>query len=176
VSVSLALMIASLLSVQSLRNLSEANLGFRPESLYLLDLNPGRAGIRGESSERLYRDLLNELNRTPWIASAAQSRITPVSGSQWWDSAGIPGYTPARDEATTVYLNQVTPGYFKTMGTRILAGREFTSADDATTRRVAVVNESFVRHFFAGDRHARDTGPLACLRFWRDQLCLICEG
>jgi putative ABC transport system permease protein len=155
VSVSLALVIASLLNARSLRNLSDTNLGFQPDGLYLLDLNPGRAGIRGENSERLYKNLLDELNRTPWIVSAAQSRITPVSGSQWWDSAGIPGYTPERDEATTVYLNQVTAGYFRTMGTRMLDGREFTAADDATTRRVAVVNESFARHFFPSAGRSR---------------------
>jgi predicted permease len=157
VSVSLALVIASLLNARSLRNLSETNLGFQPEGLYLLDLNPGRAGIRGERSERLFGNLLDELTRTPWIVSAAQSRITPVSGSQWWDSAGIPGYTPARNEATTVYLNQVTAGYFKTMGIRILDGREFTAADDASTRRLAVVNESFVQHFFPGASRPRQS-------------------
>jgi putative ABC transport system permease protein len=156
VSVSLALVIASLLNARSLRNLSEMNLGFQPDGLYLLDLNPGRAGMRGDATERLYRNLLDELNRTPWIVSAAQSRITPVSGSQWWDSAGVRGYVPARDEATTVYLNQVTPGYFKTMGIRMLDGREFTAADQTATRRVAVVNESFARHFFPDPK-----------RYWR---------
>ena len=162
VAVSLALVIASLLNARSLRNLSEMNLGFQPDGLYLLDLNPGRAGMRGDASERLYRNLLDELNRTPWIVSAAQSRITPVSGSQWWDSAGIRGYIPARDEATTVYLNQVTPGYFKTMGIRMLDGREFTPADQTATRRVAVVNESFARHFFPDPK-----------RYWRSPLTQI---
>jgi len=149
VSVSLALVIASLLNARSLRNLSEMNLGFQPDGLYLLDLNPGRAGIRGEASQRLYQNLIDELNGTPGIVSAAQSRLTPVSGSQWWDSAAIPDYVAARDEATTVYLNQVTPGYFKTMGIKMLDGREFAESDRAASRRAAVVNESFVRHFFA---------------------------
>jgi hypothetical protein len=51
---------------------------------------------------------------------------------------------------TTVYMNRVSPRYFATMGTPLLAGREFTDADDKNSRRVAIVNESFARRFFHG--------------------------
>jgi len=150
VAVSLALVIGSLLNARSLRNLTATNLGFQPDRLYLLDLNAGRAGIRGVQNDLLYKHLLDELNQTPGILSAGQSRYTPISGSQWWDSVAVPGYTALRDEATTIYLNQVSPEYFQTMGIPIREGRAFTAADDKTGRRVAIVNESFARHFFAG--------------------------
>ena len=149
VSVSLVLVIASLLFAKSLRNISTANLGFQRDNVYLMDLDPSRAGIRGEQSDLLYKRILDELNGTPDIAAASISRRAPLTGP-WWDSAAVPGHQLARNEVTTVYLNQVSPAYFRTFGIPVLEGREFTIADDRTARRVAIVNESFVRHFFEG--------------------------
>jgi hypothetical protein len=72
-----------------------------------------------------------------------------------WGPVAIPGYIPAQNEMTTVYMNSVSPRYFLTMGTVVLAGREFTDADDKNSRRVAIVNESFARRFFQGDAIGR---------------------
>jgi putative ABC transport system permease protein len=150
VSVSLVLVIGSLLFAKSLQNISSANLGFQRDSLYLVDLNPSHAGIRGEQSDLLYKRVADELNATPGVAGASISRVVPLSGGQWWDSAAVPGHQLAPNEVATVYLNQVSPGYFHTFGIPVLEGREFTVADERTSRRVAIVNESFVRHFFEG--------------------------
>jgi MacB-like periplasmic core domain len=56
---------------------------------------------------------------------------------------------------TTIYLNAIFPRYFATMETPVLAGREFTDADDRSSRPVAIVNESFARRFFHGDAVGR---------------------
>jgi putative ABC transport system permease protein len=148
VAVCLVLVVGAILFARSLRNLSRSNYGFNREGLLLVESNPKKAGIRGERVKVFYMDLLSRLNATPGIQTASCAAIVPLSGGAWWDPAVVPGYVPAKDERTTVYLNSVAPGYFAAMGTSILQGREFTAADDAKSRRVAIVNESFARRFF----------------------------
>jgi predicted permease len=150
VSICLVLVITALLFARSLGNISAANLGFQRDNLLLVDLGLGRAGIRGEQNDLVYKRLLDELNNTPGILSASCSRVTPLSGSQWWDPAVVPGYVPEPNEMTTIYMNQVSPRYFRTMGIPILEGRDFTPADDQNSRRVAIVSQSFARRFFGG--------------------------
>jgi predicted permease len=150
VAVCVVLVIGAFLFTRSLQNISRAELGFSRGGLLLLDVNTIKAGIRGERNDVFYQNLLTELNQTPGILSASCSRIIPLTGSQWWDPAVVPGYLPARDEMTTAYINQVAPDYFRTLRIPVLEGREFTAADVRGSRRVAVVNQSFVRRFFQG--------------------------
>lgn len=150
VAVSMVLVIGSLLFVCSLQNLSNASLGFNRAGLYLMDVNMQRAGIHGPQTVLLSRRIQDELNSTPGIAAASLMRIPPLSGGIWWDSAVVPGHTLATDESTTVFLNQVAPGYFRTLEIPVLQGREFTIADDRGSPRVAIINRSFARHFFEG--------------------------
>jgi predicted permease len=156
VAVCLVLVVGAILFARSLQNLARSNYGFNRDGLILVDFNPQKAGIRGERVEVFYKDLLNRLNAIPGIQTASCAAIVPLSGGRWWDPAVVPGYVPARDERTTVYLNSVASGYFAAMGTRILQGREFTAGDDTKSRRVTVVNESFARRFFpSGDALGR---------------------
>jgi hypothetical protein len=63
----------------------------------------------------------------------------------------IDGYQPAPDERPEAEYNQVSPGYFRTMGIPLLAGREFTRADNETASRVAIVNEKMVAQYWRGE-------------------------
>jgi predicted permease len=148
VAVSMVLVATSLMFAKSLQNISNTDLGFKRDNLLLADLNLAGAGIRGEQKDIFLKHLLDNLNAAPGIASASLSRLTPLSGLQWWDVAAVPGYTPARDEATTIYINQVTPAYFQTLGIPLVEGREFTPSDDHGSRRVAIVSQSFARRFY----------------------------
>ena len=165
VSICVVLVIGAFLFTRSLQNISRTDLGFRRQGLLLVDLNTAKAGILGERNDVLYQQLLTELNQTPGIASASCSNMIPLSGRQWWDPAVVPGYTAARDEVTTIYLNQVAPDYFRTLGIPVLEGREFTIADVKGTRRVAVVNQSFARRYFQG-RNALGRGFTAGNSGW----------
>ena len=95
----------------------------------------------------VYRELLERLSIQPGVVSAAEVGFTPVSGSGW-NQMAHPGDKPGVREL--VNLNRVGPGYFKTMGTTLVAGREFDSRDTLTSEKVAVVNETFVKKVFGG--------------------------
>jgi putative ABC transport system permease protein len=148
IAVSLVLVIGAGLFARSLRNLTTMDAGFRRERLLLVDTNPAGAGYKGPRAGAFYRQLLERLASVRGVQSASMSSLTPISGGAWWDPAEVPGYVPAPNETTTVYLNAVSPGYFQTLGTALMAGRDFGARDTAGSPRVAIVNESFARRFF----------------------------
>jgi len=150
VAICLVLVTGALLFTHSLQNLSRSDYGFQRDGLLLVHTNPAKGGFKGDRAPLFFREFLARLNATPGIRSASCAFITPLSRDMWWDPTIVPGYVPAQNEMTTVYLNSVSPRYFATMGTRVLDGREFTDADDKNSRHVAVVNESFARRFFHG--------------------------
>src|SRR4029453_15748277 len=84
-------------------------------------------------------------------ASAAQ--VLPASGILWDRNVRVDGYAFRPDESENAGFNVVAPDYFKTVGTALVVGREFTDGDTDTGPKVAVVNESFARYFF-GDQSA----------------------
>ncbi len=155
VAVCLVLVTGALLFTRSLQNLARSDYGFQRERLLLVNANPAKGGFKGDRYSFFYKEFLSRIGATPAFRSASCAFITPLSGGMWWDPAVVPGYTPARNEMTTVYLNSISPRYFATMGTPVLEGREFTDADDRNSRPVAIVNESFARRFFHGDAVGR---------------------
>ena len=99
--------------------------------------------------------LLDRLNATPGVASATAVDVLPISGSLWARDVQVDGYTFRSDEDETVAFNAIAPKYFLTVGTPVLAGREFDVRDQRNSRKVAIVNQSFARYFF-GQRDLRN--------------------
>ncbi len=147
VAMSLVLLVGAFLFVRSLEKLMDVQPGFRAEGIISvsLDLRPGRY-----SKERLpavYRDLLDRLRLRTGAISVAQCGWSPVSDTGWdettWsDEAKLPH--------VDVLYNRTGPGYFKTMDTALLAGRDFDQRDDLTGPKVAIVNEVFAQKIFGG--------------------------
>jgi hypothetical protein len=73
-----------------------------------------------------------------------------VSGSSWNNRVEVPGAPEMPPAQRQAYVNAITPGWFKTFGTTLIAGRDFTSADTAGTPLVAIVNETFAKRFTYG--------------------------
>jgi predicted permease len=86
----------------------------------------------------------------PGVARAAVSAIAPLSGGAWNNIFEIPGAPALSERERSIFINAVSPGWFRTYGTQLLAGRDFTLHDTAGGLPVAVVNEAFVRKYMAG--------------------------
>jgi putative ABC transport system permease protein len=147
ISLSLVLLVGAFLFVRSLQKLLEVQPGFRPEGIVAvyLDLRPGHY-----SKDRLpevYRDVLERLRVHTGAASAAQVGWTPVSGDGWNESTWAEGSSATHKNCN---YNRAGPGYFKTMETAFLAGRDFDERDDRKAPKVAIVNEAFAQSFFGG--------------------------
>ncbi|HEU0140121.1 MAG TPA: FtsX-like permease family protein [Bryobacteraceae bacterium] len=116
--------------------------------MLVAEVQPVRAGLKEEAAKRFYRDLTARLALVPGIESVSSSESTPIRGCCWWDPIEVEGYTPAPGEDMKTFFDRVSPDYFRTMGIRVLRGREFTLRDTPSSPPVAIVNESFARRFF----------------------------
>jgi predicted permease len=96
-----------------------------------------------------YQDLLARLETIPGVRSAVMAAVTPIEGGAASRFVQVEGAQPERETRRRVSLNWVSPGYFDTIGTPTLAGRDFTR-DDERGPRVAIVNQAFVRHYYGG--------------------------
>jgi predicted permease len=144
--IALVLLSAAGLFLRHLSDLRNADLGFSREHILLATLNPNRSGYTGERLSAAYRELLARLAAIPGVRSATLSGASPISGGAASSYATVEGYTPTAPEQR-VFVNWAAPRFFATYGTALLAGREF-SFQDAASSHVAIVNRSMARHYF----------------------------
>jgi predicted permease len=144
VALSLVLLVGSLLFVRTLRNLLTLDPGFRQDNTIVASVDLGRDNVPAAQRHEFKRSLLERVRRVPGVDGAAGVSIVPVSGNGWAENIWIGG--DEKRQAVSRF-NRVSPGYFATMKTALLAGRDFDSRDTATSPRVAIVNETFVRKF-----------------------------
>lgn len=145
VALSLVLLVGALLFVRSLRNLLTVDAGFSQSGLLVVELDASRVRLAPQGRAVLYRQLLADIRDIPAVEQVATARIVPVSGSGWNESIQILGQPEKKD--MNPWFNRVSDAYFKTMGTRILAGRPFNDHDTLSSPDVAIVTEEFCRKF-----------------------------
>ncbi len=146
VALSLVLVVGAFLFVESFRNLITLDAGFARQNLLVALLDLRRTGLPDQLARSASRQLLERLRREPGISDAAQVRNVPLGGS--WSDRNVIIDGVSRREG--VNFNSVSDHYFSTMGTALLAGRDFDERDTAAAPRVAIVTESFARVFFGG--------------------------
>jgi putative ABC transport system permease protein len=160
VALSLVLVVGALLFVRSLRNLMTLDAGFSQDGILIVNMDLRRAGVAEERRLQLYDEITARVAGLPGVASAAQVFIVPVSGSGWNNTIVIGG----KKYKENVNFNRVSAGYFKTMGTPVLAGRDFDSTDIPGPEPSAIVTQLFARQFFPdqnpiGQRFQIDEAP-----------------
>lgn len=149
VALSLVLVVGALLFVRSLRNLMALDAGFSQDGLLVVNLDAQRAGVPADQRLASYRDLLDRVRALPGVQDAAEVEIVPVSGGGWNEVVVSDG-RDGRKPTTISNFNRVSAGYFRTLGTPLLLGRDFDEHDDLKAPRVAIVNEAFVRDALGG--------------------------
>src|SRR5262249_28125180 len=138
-------LVGALLFVRSLQKLIAVDPGFRVDGILEVNLGLRRPNYARERLPLVYRELRQHLAAQPGVVSVAQVNFTPISGSRWNDTVHVNG--GAGKESN---FNLVGPGYFRTMSTTLLAGRDFDERDSSNAPKVAIVNEAFARRFFDG--------------------------
>jgi putative ABC transport system permease protein len=141
VGLSLMLLVGALLFVRTLRNLLVLDPGFQREGVLIVDIDHTRLNI--PPAERIqFRDrLLEQVRAVPGVAAAAGTFIVPVSGSGWNNNVIFNGKLNDKN----VNMDNVSSGYFATMGIPMVAGRDFSALDTANSPKVAIVNQEFAR-------------------------------
>jgi putative ABC transport system permease protein len=150
VALSIVLLAAAGLFVRHMYLLRNVGLGFQRESVLLVTLDPAGSGYQRSQLVPIYRHLLERLAAMPGVRSAALSAVTPVSGAGASRFIDVPGFSEKANDRRRVVLNWIAPKYFETLGTPVLAGRDFTFEDQGRPP-VAIVSRSMARYYF-GDR------------------------
>ncbi len=148
VAFSLVLLVGAVLFTRSLRNLLRADLGFERTGILITKLDLTQLNLPPERQFLFEHDLLERIRATPGVESAAEAAIVPTSGSSMNRSVWMDGSDPS--QAKSPWFNYVSSGFFQTMGTPLLAGRDFNDRDTAASPGVAIVNEAFARQFANG--------------------------
>lgn len=148
VAISLALLSVSQLSIAHLRQLRDRSLGFDRTGVLLMSINTSRAQNRQQLAA-LYQNIVPRLEAIPGVRAVAASETTPIARGAALRFLQAEGFDEPVQDRGRVSLNWVSPNYFATYGTPLLAGRDFSDADSTEPRRV-IVNQALARRYFAG--------------------------
>jgi putative ABC transport system permease protein len=147
VALSVVLLMGALLFVRSLRNLTTLNAGFQQTGILVAGVDFERLHIPDERNSEYKRDIVKRIQAMPGVEFAADARMVPFGGNSSNDNVLIEGSDVDKGVS---WLNYLGPGYFETIGTPLLAGRDFNDRDTVTSLKVAIVNQAFVRKILDG--------------------------
>ena len=154
VALSLVLVIAAALFARTLHNMRSVDTGFQQEHVLLAALDPVQSGYPKERARILYDELLTGLRAHGSVRAAGLASYGSLSGvlapgtrflNTTMHAAGQP--VPSAVDGT-VYINNVTPGYFEAIGMAVHRGRDFASQDTSSSPKTAIINQTAARYFF----------------------------
>ena len=154
-----ALLVVAGMFLRTLQNLRGQDAGYQEDHVLVADLGFPRDCPEARR-DQLIEELRTRAEGLPGVEVAAFSHAGQLSGGAFESEIGFPGRGRPVDGGSSVFEQRISPGFLRAMGTRLIAGRDFTAADDERAPLVAIVNESFARRFLAA------TAPLAA-RFYR---------
>lgn len=150
VALCLVLLTAAGLFLGTMRNFLTVDTGFNTHSLLLAHVAIPADRIQRQLRAPVFGKMLSDIRALPNVRSAAGSLMPPVGRFTWNQEAHPEGYQPqGGEEDVLVYLNRISPGYFKTMETPLLMGREFSDHDMLASPRGMIIGEATARHFWA---------------------------
>ncbi len=150
VACSVVLLVGAGLFVRTLQNARSVDPTVKPEEVVLGQVDLKAARYEPERGARFYADLIDRLHSVPGVRDAAFVLIAPLGGRRGGTNVLLSSSgTGVAPPPVQVGFNVVTPGYFRTIGLPVIAGRDFTTSDDPGGARVAVVNETMAKRLFA---------------------------
>jgi predicted permease len=148
VALSLVLLVGALLFVRSLHKLLTLDAGFQESGILISGIDFSALKYPQQQRREMRNEILRRIRLLPGVEQAAATAIVPVSGNWWNDRFEFVGGNPVGKFGSN--FSAVTQGYFQTLGTPFVAGRDFNERDTANSPKVAIVNESFIRKCLNG--------------------------
>ena len=147
VAISLILVIATGLFLRTFRALASADVGFEPDRVVIVTVDARKSAFPSERRDILYERLTEAVAGASRVESAAASLAVPGGNLAFTPWIELPDGTALPQGPTGVYGNRISAGWFETLGTRLLAGRELQRADRPGAPGVVIVNQSFAERF-----------------------------
>jgi predicted permease len=138
------------LFAHSLFNLKQQDLGVRPDHVLEFSISPELNRYTPPQTISLVERIRKSIEPLPGVRAVSLSEIPMLAGSNSSSNITVEGYNAQEDEDMQVDHNSVGPDFLATMGIALLNGREFSDSDTSSSPKVAIINESMARRFFAG--------------------------
>jgi predicted permease len=150
VALSVVLIAGAGLFLRTLRKLWDVNLGFDRENVLMLSVDAKLAGYPSDRAGSVYREILRRLQALPGVTSASASIVRPVHDHFYLaDKVNeIDGRTLPERSFISVAWDATSPGYFSTVSTPVVSGRDFDPHDDESAPKVVIVSESLANRAF----------------------------
>jgi predicted permease len=150
VALAVVALVGAGLFLRSFETARSMDPGFKPEGVALARFDFSTAGYDARQTDSFCRRLCEELERQPGVTAVSYDDSAPLgfSGGNW-ETLEVEGYVPGANENMKIYRDLISPGYFETMKIPLVEGRDFDLRDDATSLKVMIVNQEFVRRFLA---------------------------
>ena len=151
-AVSVVLLCAAGLLILSLQKLQHQHFGFDTTHRSIVQINAQSAGLPPDQLDSFYRRLDQSLSSIPGVSHVAWSTWSPMDGNNRGEDVYVAGQPPppTGSNANLSSWVRVSPGYFTTIGTKLLQGRAFSDSDNRTAASVAIVDEAFVKKYLHG--------------------------
>lgn len=151
IALALLLLVGAGLCLKGLRQARQVDRGFDPDGVLLARLQIGMNGYDKETGQNFYREIRRRLATQPGVEEAALASWLPLGlGGCKGSNVAVEGYDRPAGEDLTYEYAIISPRYFAALRIPLVAGRDFTDADDAAAPTVAIVNEHFARRFWPG--------------------------
>jgi len=141
IAMSLVLVVSALLFGESLRKILTLDAGFQRDGVLVMDIDYMRLNLPYDQRGPFRERIVERVRSLPGVRSAAETNEVPLGGSYWNDEVVFNGEV----KKGWVDMGHISPGYFQTIGTPLLAGRNFNERDTASSPKVAIVNQEFAR-------------------------------
>jgi putative ABC transport system permease protein len=151
VAIALVLMAGAGLLLNSFWRLLQVNTGFDPRQTLTFRLNLPDSKYSGPQSVAFFERLQARLQNLPGVRGASVTFGLPFGKSRIGTELDIEGLPVARGDRPQIECQSVLPDYFRTLGIRLIKGRDFNARDDLKARRVAIINETLARRFFPNE-------------------------
>jgi predicted permease len=144
------LLVGAGLLIRSFLKVLEVNLGFRPERVASLRVDPEQGFDSQEKANAYFDEVLRRAKSVPGVVGAGLTDALPLGRNRTW-GIGVKGRTYAKGQAPTAYVRVVSDGYITAMGIPLRAGRDLTERDAASDDPVILINETMARTLFPGE-------------------------
>jgi predicted permease len=152
VALGIVLVTAGSLLAVTLRNLRHVDGGFATDRVLLASLETRGTAYETRGVGPLHADVLAAVRAVPGVTSAAVSTMIPMyGGNVGWLGLDVPGYVvPRGEQRPTARFIGITPGYFRTLGIPLRAGRDFDGTESPRTAPAVIVSAEFARRYLGG--------------------------
>lgn len=150
-TLSFVLLVGAGLLIQSMQAIRHANPGFSTQGVLTTSVDLFTAGYDPQRAKLFQDELIDRVQSLSGVESAAFSRQTPFTYRSYSSAPiAVDGYEAPLDQQPSADYNEVGPGFLATVGIPLVAGREFTRADNETAPPVAIVDETMAAQFWRG--------------------------